>query len=133
MDFRDLDAVAVHTPPRAPGLGLRRLRHGFPIAPSRLGLLHHRLVLRPLPPAQLPTTLWIGLGPVGVAALAPLALARAGKTLFDVAAPTVTVLQIPGEAEPSQLLQPAKRAPAPACRSWASVFCTSSDRVAPEW
>ena len=43
-------------------------------------------------PAPLAPTLWIGLGPVGVAVLAPLALARAGQDLFGVAAPAVTVL-----------------------------------------
>ena len=59
-------------------LGYAAYGMGFLLFLMVLGLLHDRLVLHPLPPAQLAPTLWIGLGPVGVAALAPLALARAG-------------------------------------------------------
>jgi tellurite resistance protein TehA-like permease len=66
--------------------------HGIPAIPSRPGLFHDRLVLHPLPPAPLAPTLWIGLGPVSVAVLVPLALARAGQDIFGVAAPAVTVL-----------------------------------------
>jgi len=73
-------------------LGYAAYGMGFLLFLMVLGLLHDRLVLHPLPPAQLAPTLWIGLGPVGVAALAPLALARAGQDLFGVAAPAVTVL-----------------------------------------
>ena len=73
-------------------LGYAAYGMGFLLFLLVLGLLHDRLVLHPLPPAQLAPTLWIGLGPVGVAALAPLALARAGQDLFGVAAPVVTVL-----------------------------------------
>ena len=73
-------------------LGYAAYGMGFLLFLMVLGLLHDRLVLHPLPPAQLAPTLWIGLGPVGVAALAPLALARAGQDLFGVAAPSVTVL-----------------------------------------
>lgn len=59
-----------------------------------LGLLFDRLVLHPLPPAPLAPTLWIGLGPVGVAILAPLALARAGQGTFGASAPTVMMLAL---------------------------------------
>jgi C4-dicarboxylate transporter/malic acid transport protein len=73
-------------------LGYAAYGMGFLLFLLVLGMLHDRLVLHPLPPAQLAPTLWIGLGPVAVAALAPLALARAGQHLFGVAAPAVTVL-----------------------------------------
>ena len=73
-------------------LGYAAYGMGFLLFLMILGLLHDRLVLHPLPPAQLAPTLWIGLGPVAVAALVPLALARAGQDLFGVAAPAVTVL-----------------------------------------
>jgi len=64
-----------------------------------LGSLYDRLVLHPLPPAPLAPTLWIGLGPVGVAVLAPLALASAGHELFGAGAPTVQLLsQLAGTA-----------------------------------
>lgn len=64
---------------------------GFLLFLLVLGQLYDRLVLHPLPPALLAPTLWIGLGPVGVSILAPLALARAGQNVFGVAAPTVTL------------------------------------------
>jgi len=73
-------------------LGYAAYGMGFLLFLLVLGLLHDRLVLHPLPPALLAPSLWIGLGPVGVAVLAPLALARAGQDLLGVAAPTVTVL-----------------------------------------
>ena len=73
-------------------LGYAAYGMGFLLFLLVLGLLHDRLVLHPLPPAPLAPTLWIGLGPVGVAVLAPLALARAGQDLFGVAAPAVIVL-----------------------------------------
>ena len=58
-----------------------------------------RRVLHPLPPAPLAPTLWIGLGPVGVAVLAPLALARAGQDLVGAAAPIVALFsQLAGTA-----------------------------------
>jgi len=73
-------------------LGYAAYGMGFLLFLMILGLLHDRLVLHPLPPAQLAPTLWIGLGPVAVAALALLALARAGQDTFGIAAPAVTVL-----------------------------------------
>lgn len=59
-----------------------------------LGLLYDRLVLHPLPPAPLASTLWIVLGPVGVGVLAPLALARAGEATFGDTAPTVMMIAL---------------------------------------
>ena len=50
---------------------------GFVLFLLTLGLLFARLILHPLPPAALAPTVWIALGPVGVGALAALALARA--------------------------------------------------------
>lgn len=73
-------------------LGYAAYGMGFLLFLLVLGMLHDRLVLHPLPPAQLAPTLWIGLGPVAVAALAPLSLARAGQHIFGVAAPAVTIL-----------------------------------------
>ena len=73
-------------------LGYAAYGMGFLLFLLVLGLLHDRLVLHPLPPAQLAPTLWIGLGPVAVAVLAPLALARAGQETFGAAAPSVMVL-----------------------------------------
>jgi len=51
-----------------------------------LGLVYDRLILHPLPPAALAPSVWIGLGPVGVAALAPLALVKAGTPIWGEAA-----------------------------------------------
>ncbi len=73
-------------------LGYAAYGMGYLLFLMILGLLHDRLVLHPLPPAQLAPALWIGLGPVAVAVLAPLALARAGQNVFGLAAPAVTVL-----------------------------------------
>jgi C4-dicarboxylate transporter/malic acid transport protein len=56
-----------------------------------MGLLHDRLVLQPLPGAAMAPSLWIGLGPVGVGVLAPLALSHAGPALFGGAAPAVAM------------------------------------------
>lgn len=65
---------------------------GFLLFVLTMGLLHDRLVLHPLPPAALAPTVWIGLGPVGVGALVPLVLARAGQPVFGAAGPTVAML-----------------------------------------
>ncbi len=73
-------------------LGYAAYGMGFMLFLMVLGLLHDRLVLHPLPPARLAPTVWIGLGPVAVAALAVLALARAGHGVFGAAAPAVTLL-----------------------------------------
>ncbi|MDA8040720.1 MAG: hypothetical protein M0Z69_16530 [Actinomycetota bacterium] len=45
-------------------------------------MLHHRLVLHPLPHAGLAPSLWIGLGPIGAGALALLKMAAAGGGAF---------------------------------------------------
>lgn len=64
-----------------------------------LGLLHDRLVLHPLPPAQLAPSLFIALGPIGVAVLAPLTLARAAQDVFGPSGPTVVIVsQVAGTA-----------------------------------
>ena len=52
-------------------------------------MLHHRLVLHPLPHAGLAPSLWIGLGPIGVGALALVKTAAAGSALFGPQASTV--------------------------------------------
>jgi C4-dicarboxylate transporter/malic acid transport protein len=65
---------------------------GFLLFLLTLGLVYDRLVLHPLPPAPLAPTVWIGLGPIGVAALVPMALAKAGTTLWADAGPAVNVL-----------------------------------------
>ena len=50
-------------------------------------MLHHRLVLHPLPHAGLAPSLWIGLGPIGVGVLALVKMAAAGTAIFGPAAP----------------------------------------------
>ncbi len=57
-------------------LGYATFGMGFLLFLLTMGLLFARLVLHPLPPAALAPTVWIALGPVGVGALAALALAR---------------------------------------------------------
>ena len=65
---------------------------GFLLFLLTLGLVYDRLVLHPLPPAPLAPTVWIGLGPIGVAALVPPVLAKAGAGLWPNLAPTVSLL-----------------------------------------
>jgi C4-dicarboxylate transporter/malic acid transport protein len=55
-------------------------------------MLHHRLVLHPLPHAGLAPSLWIGLGPIGVGSLALVKMAGAGTAAFGPTEPTVAVL-----------------------------------------
>lgn len=55
-------------------------------------MLHHRLVVHPLPHAALAPSLWIGLGPIGVGALALVKLAAAGGGVFGPAGSTVALL-----------------------------------------
>lgn len=62
---------------------------GFLLFLLTLGLVYDRLILHPLPPAALAPSVWIGLGPVGVAALARLALAKAGAPMWEEAAAAV--------------------------------------------
>ena len=54
-------------------------------------LLHHRLVVHPLPQAGLAPSLWIGLGPIGVGALALVKMAAAGTAAFGAAAPAAAL------------------------------------------
>ena len=80
-------------------LGYATYGMGFVLFLLTVGLLHDRLVLHPVPPAALAPTVWIALGPVGVGTLAPLALARAGQSVFGAAGPAVTLLsQLVGTA-----------------------------------
>jgi len=73
-------------------LGYATFGMGFLLFLFTMGLLHDRLVLHPLPPAALAPTVWIGLGPVGVGALVPMVLARAGEPVFGAAAPTIVTM-----------------------------------------
>ncbi|MEX0913511.1 MAG: hypothetical protein WDZ57_01035, partial [Demequina sp.] len=75
-------------------LGYATFGLGFLLFLFTMGLLHNRLVQHPLPPAALAPAVWVGLGPVGVGALAPMALARGGAELFGDAAPTVAILSL---------------------------------------
>ena len=54
-------------------------------------MLHHRLVLHPLPHAGLAPSLWIGLGPIGVGVLALVKMAAAGTAIFGPAAPSIAL------------------------------------------
>jgi C4-dicarboxylate transporter/malic acid transport protein len=64
---------------------------GFVLYLLILTMLHHRLVLHPLPHAGLAPSLWIGLGPIGVGALALVKMAAAGTAVVGTAGPTVEV------------------------------------------
>ena len=55
---------------------------GFVLFLLVISMLHDRLVLHPLPHAGLAPSLWIGLGPIGVGALALLKVAGAGTVVF---------------------------------------------------
>ena len=59
---------------------------GFVLYLLIVTMLHHRLVLHPLPHAGRPS-LWIGLGPIGVGALALVKMAAAGTAVFGPARP----------------------------------------------
>jgi len=65
---------------------------GFLLFLLTLGLVYDRLILHPLPPATLAPSVWIGLGPIGVATLAPLALAKAGAPIWGEAAVAVSLV-----------------------------------------
>ena len=52
-------------------------------------MLYQRLVLHPLPHAGLAPSFWIGLGPIGVGALALVKMAGAGTVLFGPLSPTI--------------------------------------------
>jgi C4-dicarboxylate transporter/malic acid transport protein len=65
---------------------------GFLLYLLILTMLHHRLVLHPLPHAGLAPSLWIGLGPIGVGALALVKMAGVGTAVFGSAGPTVSLM-----------------------------------------
>ncbi len=62
---------------------------GFILYLLILTMLHQRLVLHPLPHAGLAPSLWIGLGPIGVGALALVKMAAASAALVGPLAPSV--------------------------------------------
>ncbi len=62
---------------------------GFILYLLILTMLHQRLVLHPLPRAGLAPSLWIGLGPIGVGALALVKMAAASAALVGPLAPSV--------------------------------------------
>ena len=64
---------------------------GFVLYLLIVTMLHHRLVLHPLPHAGLAPSLWIGLGPIGVGALALVKMAAAGTAVFGPAAPAIAL------------------------------------------
>jgi len=64
---------------------------GFVLYLLIVTMLHHRLVFHPLPHAGLAPSLWIGLGPIGVGALALVKMAAAGTAVFGSIAPTVAL------------------------------------------
>lgn len=59
-------------------------------------LIYDRLVFHPLPAAPLAPSLWIGLGPVGVAVLGLLRLAQAGAPIWGQSAGAVSALSSVG-------------------------------------
>jgi len=63
-----------------------------------MGLLHDRLVTRPLPPAEMAPSLWIVLGPVGVGASALLRLAHAAPTVLGPKAAVIGTMTLVGAA-----------------------------------
>ena len=65
---------------------------GFVLYLLIVTMLHHRLVLHPLPHAGLAPSLWIGLGPIGVGALALVKMAAAGTAVFGPAAPGIALV-----------------------------------------
>ena len=73
-------------------LGYGALGMGFLLFLLVGGLVYGRLVQHPLPAASLAPTLWIGLGPIGVASLALLRLASVGGVAWGAAAPAVTAV-----------------------------------------
>ncbi len=73
-------------------VGYACLGLGFMLFLLVLGMLHDRLVLHPLPPAQLAPSLWIALGPIGVSVLVPLNLARAAQGTFGANGPMVAAI-----------------------------------------
>lgn len=69
---------------------------GFILFLLVLSLLHDRLVIHQLPPAQQAPSLVIGLGPIGVGSLALLKMSAAGAPVLGAAAPTVAAVSMVG-------------------------------------
>ncbi len=67
---------------------------GFVLFLLVLSLLHDRLVLHPLPQAAMAPSLVIGLGPVGVGALALIKISAAGAPVFGSLAPTIGLISL---------------------------------------
>lgn len=65
---------------------------GFVLYLLIVTMLYHRLVVHPLPHAALAPSLWIGLGPIGVGALALVKMAAAGAGVFASSAATISLL-----------------------------------------
>ena len=65
---------------------------GFVLYPMIVTMLHHRFLVHPLPHAALAPSLWIGLGPIGVGALAPVKMATAGTSAFGPSASAIDLL-----------------------------------------
>jgi tellurite resistance protein TehA-like permease len=61
-------------------------------------LIYDRLVFHPLPAAPLAPSLWIGLGPVGVAVLGLVRLAQVGAPIWGSAAAAVSAVSTIGAA-----------------------------------
>jgi C4-dicarboxylate transporter/malic acid transport protein len=64
---------------------------GFVLYLIIVAMLYQRLVLHPLPHAGLAPSLWIGLGPIGVGALALLKMAAVGGSVFGAQGATVAL------------------------------------------
>ncbi len=64
---------------------------GFLLYLLVMAMLHHRLVMYPLPHAGLAPSIWIGLGPIGVGALALVKLSSVGTAVFGPATASVAL------------------------------------------
>ena len=62
---------------------------GFLLYLFVMSMFHHRLVMYPLPHAGLAPSIWIGLGPIGVGALALVKLSAVSTKAFGPAAPAL--------------------------------------------
>jgi C4-dicarboxylate transporter/malic acid transport protein len=93
-----LAALVPHTAPATArllvALGYAFFGMGLLLFLLVISLLHDRLVLHPLPPAPLAPTLWIALGPVGVAALALLTLSNAATGVLGAQAAAVHTISL---------------------------------------
>ncbi len=67
---------------------------GFVLYLLVVSMLHHRLVVHPLPSAALAPSLWIGLGPIGVGAVTLMKMAAATTPVFGAQAKAVEDLSL---------------------------------------